>query len=236
MNGYTIRFATPNDLSQIRGWLEREHNDGVHGSFFCNYNMIEAGQEASFLTALVRESDQLPVAFSLGDANIDILAVKADCRRQGLGRYLAQHVIDHARERDIMGMHGECAPPTSKPFWRSLGFRTVAPPYGGGGNGNWIACPLPHENHLQDGPLRTITVALTDGQSQGQPIFQSPAVETHGHYLLARDFVEFMPQTNTRLEVHCDGNAVFSNKNKYVSEIGGERRFPWVRLRRLNAG
>lgn len=235
MDGYTIRLAAHDDLLRIRTWLEQEHNDGVDGSFFCNYDLIKEGQQSGALTALVRDSVALPVPFCLGNNNIDILAVKADCRRQGLGRGFAQYFIDAARQRDVIGLHGECAPPTSKPFWKSMGYISVQSPWGDD-NENWLACALPHENDLPDGPRHTIAIALKDTEYQMQPVFQCDAVGVDGCYVLARDFVQYVPHPDRQLEICCNGDPVFSEKNKYVSEVGGERNCPWVRVRELNAG
>jgi GNAT superfamily N-acetyltransferase len=235
MDGNSLRLATPEDLLRIREWLEDEHNQGIEGSFFCNYNLIEAGQATRSLKVLVRDSDSLPIAFSLGDRNVDILAVKADCRGQGFGRYLAQHMIDDARKRDVIGMVGECAPSTSKGFWESLGFVSVAPPHGGD-NPNWVACALPHDNKMPDGERHTIEIGLSDSQYTTQPVFHADAVARDGRYFLTRDCVQYVPDPNREIELRIDGSVVFSKKNKYIREIGGERVSPWVRVRHFNAG
>lgn len=233
MDGYTIRLATHDDLLQIRAWLEQEDSDGIAGSFFCNYNLIADGHRTGSLVALVRDSDALPVAFCLGEDNMDILAVKADCRRQGLGRHLAKYFIDAARQRDLIGLLGECAPSTSMPFWKSMGFLSVPSP-SGDNNPNWVACPLPHENDLPDGLHSSIAFALEDVESQMQPVYQCDAAVADCWYVLARDFVQYVPNPNQRLEIHCSGELVFSEKVKYVQKVGGERKLPWVRVRRLH--
>jgi GNAT superfamily N-acetyltransferase len=235
MNGYTIRVATQGDLFRIRDWLEQEHNDGVEGCFFYNYNLIKEGLTSGSLTVLVRESDELPIAFALGENNIDIFAVKYDCRKQGFGRYLAQHIIDRSRQRDVIGMYGECAPSTSKKFWQRMGFSSVEPPYGGD-NPNWVAYPLPHERTLPEGPRLSVVVCVDDYHESMKGVFQSDAIKINDHYLLVMDFVQYIPQPDQNLEVSCDGKVIFRNKNKYVSEIGGERHAPWVRLRQIFVG
>jgi GNAT superfamily N-acetyltransferase len=234
MGGYAIRVAVPADLLKICVWIEQEHNDGIDGSFFNNYNLIESGQQSGSLLVLVRGDDSLPLAFCLGDNNIDILAVKADYRGRGLGRQLAQYFIDLARQRDVIGLHGECAPPTSMGFWKSMGYISVPSP-SGGDNKNWVACPLPHGRDLPDGARDTIAIALEDTEYQMQPVFQCDAVRVDGRYVLARDYVQYVPQPDRQLEIRCNGDPVFSKKNKYVSEVGGERKWPWLRLRELDA-
>ena len=234
MEGFTIRLASYEDLMKIRHWLEQEASDGVDGAFFCNFNLIEAGQKSGSLLALVRIADSLPVAFCLGDDNIDILAVKADCRRQGLGRHLAQYFIEAARQRDAMGLHGECAPSSSRPFWTSIGYVSVPHPRGGDST-NWVACSLPRSFDLADGPRHTISFAIEDAKYRMTPVFQCDAVHAKGRYVLARDFVQYVPQPNPQLEIRCNGIVVFSAKNKYVQELGGERKTPWIRVREIIA-
>ena len=232
MDGFTIRVACHQDLLKIRTWLEQESQDGIPGSFFCNYNLIEAGQRSGSLLALVRTADALPIAFCLGDDNLDILAVKADCRRHGLGRCLAKYFIDAARKRDVIGLYGQCVPLTSKPFWKSLGFVSVPPPWGGDDK-NWVTCPLPHEIPLHNGPLCAVSIRLEGGESEMQPVFRCDALGTNGGFLLARDFVRYVPQPDLQLEICCNGRVVFSNKNKHIDEVGGERRSPWIRVREI---
>lgn len=236
MDGYTIRKATRGDLRRIRAWLKQEHRDGIEGSFWSNYDLIEKGQQSGSLTALIRDSDAMPVAFCLGSDNIEILEVKEDCRRNGFGRHLAQYFIDSAWRRDVIGLHGECAPQSSRPFWTAMGYVSV-PSLSGGDNEFWVALPLPHQNDLPQGTARvSVAIALEDNEDQLQPVFQCDAALVDGKYVLARDFVKFVPNPNRRIRVSCDGVSIFSKKAKYVAEIGGERRVPWVRFRKIACG
>lgn len=228
MDGYTIRLAENDDLLKIREWLEQELRDDV-GGFFNNYNLIEAGQLSGSLLALVREFDNFPVAFCLGESNIDIFAVKVDHQRQRLGSKLARYFIDAARQRDVIGLSGECVPVTSKPFWKAMGFVSVPSPWCKD-NRHWVACPLPHERELPEGLRCKFEITLKDAGDQ-QPLFQCGSLLNGGRYTLARDFCHFIPSPNTRLEFYSDGELIFSDKVKYVKDRRGEYNSPWVRVR-----
>ena len=139
MDGYTIRKATLEDVQKVHAWLKQEHEAGIEGCFLSKFSLIEKGQTTGSLTVVVRDSDSLPVAFCLGENNLELLAVKADCRKQGLGRYLAEHFVKDAHSRNIIGLHGECSPRSSKPFWRAIGFHSVSDP--SGSEKAWVALP-----------------------------------------------------------------------------------------------
>ena len=235
MHGYTIRTATRDDLLQVRRWLEQEELDGIDGSFYCNYHQIECGQRDGSLVALVRDADSFAVAFCLGDAGagIGILAVKADLRSRGLGSFLARHFIDSACARDAIGLVHQCAPTASRPFWLSLGFVSVPSP-SDDGNPNWVALALPREHALPDGCRHKVEVAFEDTEDHMRPVFQCEAALLDGHYVLARDFVQYAPNPDLQLEVRCDGERVYDGKSKYVTQVGGERARPWVRVRHIN--
>ncbi len=233
MDGCTIRLANTDDLNIIHGWLKREHDDG-NGSFLSNYNLLEEGCQHGLLSVLIRDPDEGPVAFALGDRvdDLGILAVKPDCRKKGLGRRLAQHFIDSARKRDVIGLFGECSPPTSLGFWKKMGYISVPNPYCPD-NKCWAACPLPHDNDLPE--ATRIMVAIGIGEyNQIKYSFQSEAAIADDGYILAQDFVEFVgPSPNKYLEIRVNGDVIVRHDVRYVDEIGGEYYSPWLRVRRL---
>lgn len=229
MDGCTIRAATLEDLDQIRAWLKKQDEDSVEDSFYCNIIMIERGLQNDTLMALVRDADSLPIAFCLSDKSIDIFEVKADLRRQGFGSYFARQVISKARDRDLIGLTGECAPAESLPFWKNMGFFPLSAP-----TDAKIACPLPKKHKLPEGSRHAIRIALEDAQHEElQPSLQCEAVWDGNCYQLAKDYVLHEPSGDKRLTIHCDDEAVFANKSKYVTEVGGERDCPWVRVRSI---
>lgn len=121
-----IRKATDADLGEAGRWLKAEYEDAGEG-FWCNWNIIEKGQNEGDLYVLVDESTDLPIALLLnGSIGPDILSVRADCRGRGAGRGLAEFAIELFREQDACVIEIECAPRTSIPFWRRMGFTPYA--------------------------------------------------------------------------------------------------------------
>jgi GNAT superfamily N-acetyltransferase len=118
-----IRKADQRDLDEVTRWLKEEEEMGVDG-FFCNLNVIEDAYSQGDLYVLLDAPATGPVAF-VADASRgpDILEVRHDRRGAGLGRKLAEFIIEQARLRDRCALDIECAPATSIPFWKRMGFQ-----------------------------------------------------------------------------------------------------------------
>ena len=231
MNGFTIRAASQDDLARIQEWLTEEHEENDGESFLCNFTLMETGQTNGSLFVLIRDSDSLPVAFSLGDGKVDIFTVHHRMRRQGFGRCLAQHAIDHALSRDLIGLNVECAPATSKPFWLSLGFTPVQSPYGGD-NPNWVALPLPHENNLPNVPKRDVLISCSSNSTDWSNPFRTQGVIEDGLIQLARDFSYYNAHSyDAVLKIALDGTELYCDKAKYLRDDGLEFDSPWIRVR-----
>ncbi|QDT04255.1 Acetyltransferase (GNAT) family protein [Rubripirellula lacrimiformis] len=236
MNGFTIRAATQDDLARIHEWLTEEHEANDGASFLCNFALIGSGQTNGSLFALVRDSDSLPVAFSLGDGNVDILAVHHRMRRQGFGRYLAKHAIDHALSRDLIGLYVECAPITSKPFWLSLGFTPVQSPRRID-NLNWVALPLPHDNELPNAPKSDVVISCSSNSKDWSDPFETQGVIEDGLIQLARDFSFYNAHYyDTLLKIVLDGTELYCDKAKYLRDNGLDFDSPWIRVRSVRIG
>lgn len=223
-----IRKATINDLNRVRTWLQQESDDG-YDSFIVNFSLIEAGQRNGELTVLLDQG--FPVAFALGEDNLSILAVKRDRRNSGIGTELASHWFQKARERDLIGFDGECAPATSVQFWKKMGCTQVRRE----ALNPWVAMPFPHSRELPDNyPIVSLTFELHD--LCGHPIpewnFLTTAAIKPDGYMLAHDFVAYVPDRETRLTIR--GNELsISSKCKYIKNIGGESHGLWIRVRNL---
>ncbi|MBM3096062.1 GNAT family N-acetyltransferase [Ensifer sp. T173] len=128
MQDIVIRKATAKDVADIRGWLELEYQETGEG-FFCNWRVIEAIHDEAMLDVLVLGSEA--VAFVAdGRKGPDIVAVRPDLRGRRLGRLAAEHALQSAYDRGNSVVHIECAPPTSIPFWQTMGFTMLADPDG----------------------------------------------------------------------------------------------------------
>lgn len=224
-----IRKATADDMEQIHDWLQQEKDDG-HDSFIVNFNMIEDGQRDGTLTVLLDHG--LPCAFALGEKNLSIFAVKRDRRNRGIGTELASHWFQEARKRDLIGFDGECSPSTSVHFWKKMGCTQVK-----SWNANpWVVLPFRKTHQL---PREANTVRLKfelhDGDDKAIPDWEEidAAVIEDDDYMLAQDFVAYVPDLNSRLTVWAGGLAIRSTKVSRIAEIDGARYGSWIRVRNL---
>lgn len=222
-----IRKATADDLEIIRTWLQQEKDEG-HDSFIVNFSMIAEGQSKGWLTVL---AEDIPIAFALGDANLSILAVKRDRRRSNVGRTLAERWFQDARERDLIGIDGECSPKTSLPFWRRMGctqVRSIS-------KNPWVIMPFVQSHELpQDRAVDSLAFELRDPDGKAIPGWDvvKAAVIADDDYMLARDFIAYVPETDARLTIL--GEELFRHvKVRDVEDIGGERDGAWIRVRNL---
>ena len=153
----TIANSTDDDLEEILAWLQAEDVAG-ETTFHPNRNMIAAGHEAGELIVL-KVGGEIG-AFALGAPGvIDIFETKPAFRRTGVGRMLAQHCIGRAAEADIAVIEGECAPPTSLPFWEHMGFQQIRARYG---HSPWVGLRVPKLLILPAGKACEIIVRLFD--------------------------------------------------------------------------
>jgi GNAT superfamily N-acetyltransferase len=89
-----IEKATASDLTTVLGWLEREHAEDGDG-FWCNRAIIERSLELEDLW-VVRKGGEA-VAFQVGIYAADIVSVRKDWRRKGLGDALFAASLERAR-------------------------------------------------------------------------------------------------------------------------------------------
>lgn len=222
-----IRKATADDLRIIRGWLQQEKDEG-HDSFIVNFEMIEKGQRDGCLTVLVED---IPIALALGDTNLSIFAVKRDRRRSNVGRTLAERWFQDARDRDLIGFDGECSPKTSLPFWLRMGctqVRSIS-------KNPWVIMPFVQSHELpKDRAVDSLEFELhdSDGKAiQGWDVVKA-AVMADDDYMLTRDFIAYVPETDARLTIL--GEELFRcTKVRDIEDIGGERDGAWIRVRNL---
>jgi GNAT superfamily N-acetyltransferase len=228
-----VRKATVNDLTLLRRWLQQESDDGHH-SFIVNFNSIEAGQENGSLTVLV---DDLPIAFALGADNLGILAVKRDRRQKGVGRMLVAHWIQQARDRDLMGFNGECAPRNSLGFWKKMGCQEVESPHGKVG-APWVAMPLGKKRELPPGvtcvPVSFEIFLADDSPAPNWNFSTEAAVIEPDDFMLAEDFVAYVPRPDARVVIRVDKSQVANLRVSDIEKYGGSRNFPWIRVRDLD--
>ena len=124
MRSDTIRQSKQSDLRAIHSWLKKEDAEGVRDNFLCNWEVVENFHKDGRLTVYVDGLTGVPVAFQLGGLlHPGILEVRIDMRRKGTGRKLVEHCVAKAREKDENFLIIQCEPPSSIPFWRSMGIK-----------------------------------------------------------------------------------------------------------------
>ena len=121
---FVVVPANQAHLSEILAWLEREYLDANEG-FYCNKSIIIESLANGELSCALFQGQ--PVGFvihtlkSVGSA-IDILEIHPAHRGQGFGTHLARHAISRLFSAGATFVTVKCAPRSSEPFWRALGF------------------------------------------------------------------------------------------------------------------
>lgn len=115
-----IRNATKKDLAAVEKWLRAEREQRGE-SFFCNWSIIANACKRKELIVLAADGDIVGFVVD-APSGPDIVAVRPDKRGMGYGRRLAEWAITSAIDRGNSVIEGECAPESSVPFWKKMGF------------------------------------------------------------------------------------------------------------------
>ncbi|HEV8513326.1 MAG TPA: GNAT family N-acetyltransferase [Cyclobacteriaceae bacterium] len=113
-------------IREIERWLIKEEQDTGEG-FYCNWKIITSAFKNESI-ATISENDRA-VGFvcwheSGLKATIDIAEIKPAMRGRGLGKILINQLLGCLKLRNIVVVDLQCAPPSSEPVWRQLGFET----------------------------------------------------------------------------------------------------------------
>ena len=234
---YEIRLATAKDLSAVLQWLKEEedaYNDGVsiERGFYCNRNVVSDAQENNAL--FVALDGDHPIAFAaLSSAmdEINILEVQPGRRREGAGRTLATHCIEHYRNagNGACVVTVECTPETSEPFWKSLGFKLFPPRFQTGGALGIYEIEHRYENHPDWEPVEVVIRvfrerALYERENVIPPIMEirpnaardgDGAIQLGKRIIFYRDLLGFEPREDVAIELIINGESKFKEKAKY---------------------
>lgn len=119
-----VTHPTKEHMAQLLEWLEAEDKETGEG-FFCNWNIIYETYEKDRLL-VVEQSSQAIALLSWWEystsAGINILTVKPNHRRKGIGRFLAGSFLEATMSKDVSMVKIQCQPTSSELFWLSLGF------------------------------------------------------------------------------------------------------------------
>ena len=174
-----------------------------------------------------------PIAFCVSSTeSLDIFEVKADCRKRGYGRILAEHVIAEARESGSMGLVGQCVPSDSVGFWKHMGFERIKTQR----SGIWVAMPFRRHRDILDASSRIrIQVSSDYPETEALRIHETRASLDDVGYQLEDDFVEYIEGYRAVLTIWIDDNQVFDDRAKYGKNLGIECSSDWVRVTELAA-
>ena len=149
----TIAVASETDLAEILDWLHQEADEDGN-TFHSNRDMIVDGQAKGVLYVL-KDGGEV-VAFAQGAPGvIDIFETRPGLRRRGYGRTLAKFCLGRAAAADMAVIEGECAPPTSLPFWQAMGFEQIPTRHG---HNPWVLRRLTRAHELPAGATAEVVV------------------------------------------------------------------------------
>ncbi len=125
MEKVNIEFSPSREqLRQLKSWLQHEHRKTGTG-FWCNWEIIESSWENNELVCSLTEGEASALCawrqsgiFSV----LDIVTVRPNLRREGVGRHLVKATLMRLRSHGAIVCNIQCQPRNSEPFWRKLGF------------------------------------------------------------------------------------------------------------------
>jgi GNAT superfamily N-acetyltransferase len=113
-------LGTPEDITCILAWLKHEYDEDGEG-FWCNRNLISDALNRPGDIWVIRRNGEA-IAFQLGRYSADILSVRKDHRKIGLGAAHVQASVERALSDDVNALSVQCQPKESLGFWEQMGF------------------------------------------------------------------------------------------------------------------
>lgn len=121
-----VERASAEDVDHILGWLKQEYDEDGEG-FWNNRQMIRDALDDPDELWVIRKDGEA-VAFQLGEHAADIMSVRKDCRRMGMGQALFEASLQRAMGNDVNVFEGQCEPTGSLDFWQRMGFKRYHDP------------------------------------------------------------------------------------------------------------
>lgn len=112
--------ATPEDVARVTAWLKSEYDEDGEG-FWCNHNVISDALNRPGDMWVVRRDGEA-VAFQLGRYSAEILSVRKDYRKTGVGTSLVEASVERAFSDGVNALSVQCQPEESFGFWERMGF------------------------------------------------------------------------------------------------------------------
>jgi GNAT superfamily N-acetyltransferase len=223
MKGIPIRHATTADLAAIHVWLKDEAARSVPGNFLCNWSIVEKAQKQDRLLVYIDPTSTQPIAFQLGGLlNSGILAVREEYRGKGIGRQFVKYCVRAASRKGEPVLHIQCAPDTSIPFWKRMGFVPCA----GATDNSYYRVVSKRLKIPKDAVATQVKIRFyADERKWNSSIAPFETHELTGHrgsdgaiYLSGRVAVAFAAHANVRdivIEIEVAGRTKYLDKAKY---------------------
>ncbi len=237
-----VRKALASDLDEVHGWLVQQAREGREGALLQHWEYVQRAAEGTELLVFDDPARGGVVGCARKGLGCDLVSldlvveVKASCRRQGIGRALALHVLAQELERGQSLFLAACPLQSAVPFCRALDFETFddAPMH------DYVSMMVPVERDLPDDlPAAAVTLELYDNRRRlpdgGVALarFQPKAVQNpaDGTVLLGERVQWFEGYAARRLvqeyvvRILVDGHQWYHGKTSYIgaAESGLQR-------------
>ena len=221
MNKGIIRYSTDTDLEEILFWLEKQNLEGIDDTFYCNRNLTIDSHNEGKLLVYIDSVTNKAIAYQWGGLiQPGILEVRADKRRQGIGKALVQYRIDEARKNNNCLLKIQCKPASSITFWQGMGFKLY-------GDNNEAYQLLSQTHELpRDGIPVAVKISFYARERSWKddtlPIktFTPNAVKIANDGVYLSERIAFFNYPNryphdTVISIDVDGQQIYLNKAKY---------------------
>ena len=122
---FNIKAACDSDFEEICSWLEKERLEELSGFYFKREELAESLAAGEMFCGVLNGSPIAVATFSIKSSGyVDIMEVHPQHRRRGYGKELALFTINHLFKCGMNCIYVTCAPRSSEPFWRAMGFTT----------------------------------------------------------------------------------------------------------------
>ncbi len=225
-----VRIATSADLAATMIWLKADYTATNEG-FWVNRHKIERAFDEGRLSVLDVAGDVVGLLDDTAPGP-EIVEIRRDVRNRGYGRILAEYAVQAAFNRGNSVVETECAPATSVPFWRRMGF-AIHPARFGPGGGIYAHKMLQRTHALTGGPRVPYRIDFfeEDKWYKGMVPFASyqgdSEIVEKGRLQLPERALCFAPDIPRLIDsiacVHVDGEQIYARRAKYAETLGARR-------------
>lgn len=152
---YIINFSpADHHISEIKKWLIDEERKTRKG-FYCNWEIIKSSYVKGQLITISHRNRTIGFATFYSNTEktikIEIAEIKPSYRKKGAGKKLTAELLKHFKDKGVVVAYLQCAPETSEPIWKKLGFIEYPDPpenynFNASGNKQLFQILTPHIN------------------------------------------------------------------------------------------